>query len=57
MRAGWRARFMLQVLVPEYIDSMMLKAVIEDAGRLVGLADFRPTYGRFTATQFDVIEA
>lgn len=55
MLAGWSATFIIQVLVPEYINPMLLKAVLEDAGRLVGVADFRPTYGRFTVTRYEVL--
>lgn len=54
--AGWRASFELQVLLPEYIDPMSLLDVITKAGQLVGLADFRPTYGRFAVVRFEVVE-
>lgn len=52
--AGWQATFDLQVLIPEYIAPADLLEVISNAGRLVGLADYRPTYGRFQVTRFDV---
>ena len=54
MLAGWRASFVLQVLLPEYIPPMDLLDVITRAGQLVGLADFRPTYGRFAVVGFEV---
>lgn len=57
MRAGWTTTVILLVLTPEYINPMLLKSVLEDAGRLVGIADNRPTYGRFTITRFDVLDA
>lgn len=50
---GWQADFDIQVLLPEYIDQSMLHSVISDAGRLIGLADFRPTYGRFQIMKFE----
>lgn len=53
MRAGWRAEFELMVLVPEYIQTMDLQDAISTAGRLVGIGDFRPTYGRFAVTRFE----
>lgn len=56
MLAGWRADFELQVLLPEYIPPMDLLDVITRAGQLVGLADFRPTYGRFAVVRFEVLE-
>lgn len=56
MLAGWRAEFELQVLLPEYIPPMDLLDVISRAGQLVGLADFRPTYGRFAVVKFEVLD-
>lgn len=52
MRAGYRAEFGLMVLTPEYIDRNALRETIEAAGRLVGIGDFRPTFGRFGIVQF-----
>lgn len=31
----------------------LLNEVVVDAGRLIGLADFRPTYGRFQVVKFE----
>jgi hypothetical protein len=53
--SGWRATFDLSVLTPEYITPQELHSVLADAGRLVGLADFRPTYGRFAVVAFEVL--
>ena len=52
MRAGWKATFDIQVLTPEYIGRNDLREVIEQAGRLIGVGDFRPTYGRFGIIAF-----
>lgn len=49
---GWRATFELQVLIPEYISPPMLLSVLTNAGRLVGVGDYRPTYGRFQIVEF-----
>lgn len=54
IKAGWKCTIRLLVLLPEYISSQLLQEVIVDAGRLVGVGDFRPTYGRFNITSFDV---
>ena len=54
---GWTASFELQILLPEYIDSLSLRDVIDQAGRLVGVADFRPSHGRFGITSFSVQSA
>lgn len=56
LRSGWKATFVLQVLLPEYISDTFLKEVLEDAGRLVGIGDFRPTYGRFSVSGFTVLK-
>lgn len=53
--AGWEATFVLQSLLPEYIPPSDLLDVITKAGQLVGIADFRPTYGRFQVTRFTVM--
>lgn len=53
LREGWQATIDLMVLVPEYIDRTMLLEVIGQAGRLIGVGDFRPTYGRFAVTSFE----
>lgn len=55
MLAGWEATFEVMVQTPEYITPIDLHDVISQAGRLVGLADFRPTYGRFQVASFDVL--
>lgn len=54
-RAGWKATFDIQVIAPEYIDPQLLLDVIANAGRLIGVGDFRPTYGRFNVTGFKVV--
>jgi hypothetical protein len=55
MKAGWKATFNLLVNIPEYISKMDLNDVIQTAGRLIGLGDFRPTYGRFNIVDYKVI--
>lgn len=57
MLAGWKAVFEIMVKAPEYIRPDDLHDVISNAGRLVGVADFRPTYGRFSVTRFELIGA
>lgn len=52
MRVGWKATFDLMVLLPEYIDRQQLRETIESAGRLIGIGDFRPTFGRFGIIKF-----
>lgn len=54
MKSGWEATFELMVNIPEYVSPMELNDSLQTAGRLIGVGDFRPTYGRFVVTQFDV---
>lgn len=54
--AGWTAEVSLMVLLPQYIDPRLLNRTLTDAGRLVGVGDFRPTFGRFSVTRFEVMQ-
>ena len=55
MKEGWQGTFSIQILLPEYINEGFLRQVLENAGRLIGIGDFRPTYGRFVIQDFEVI--
>lgn len=57
MNSGWRTSFRLQVLTPEYISPQLLNATFATTGRLIGVGDFRPTFGRFQIVQFEVLSA
>lgn len=57
MKTGWRAEFRFLVNLPEYVSPADLNETIQAAGRLIGVADFRPTYGRFNVTGFTVESA
>jgi hypothetical protein len=52
MKSGWRATFEVGVILPEYITRELLGQTLSSAGRLIGLGDFRPTYGRFQVVEF-----
>lgn len=52
MQTGWKVKVTLQVLLPEYINPSLMNEVVQAAGRLIGVGDFRPTYGRFQVTKF-----
>jgi hypothetical protein len=54
MRAGWTFDVSLTVLLPEYVSQDFLVDLLNTAGRLIGIADFRPTYGRFVLKSFSV---
>jgi hypothetical protein len=55
MRKGWKATIDLMVTTPEYINPDFLQQVIAKAGLLVGVGDFRPTYGRFGVANFKIL--
>lgn len=55
-KSGWAVEIDLLVILPEYIPPVELQATLVDAGRLVGVGDFRPTFGRFAITSFKCLE-
>lgn len=56
MKEGWKAKFILMVNLPEYVDEQLLNSTIQAAGKLVGLGDFRPSYGRFNVISFKLLD-
>jgi len=54
MKVGWTVTFLFMVNLPEYIPPDVLQDVVVNAGRLVGIGDSRPTYGRFQVSHFDL---
>lgn len=53
-KEGWKVEVPLMCNLPEYISPKDLNATIAQAGRLIGVGDFRPTYGRFIVVKFEV---
>jgi len=53
-KAGWSAEVDLLVNLPEYIAPDALQDVLVNAGRLIGVGDYRPTFGRFAVQSFTV---
>lgn len=53
--AGWSATVDFMVTTPEYIKPMDLCDVLTKGGLLVGVADYRPTFGRFQVVNFTEI--
>ncbi len=56
MLAGWKCTVNLQVLLPEYINPSLMNDTLGYAGRIVGVGTFRPSFGRFMVTGFNVVE-
>jgi hypothetical protein len=57
MRVGWTCDFRFLVTLPEYVNQDQLHEVVTLAGRIGGVGDFRPTYGRFSVVKYSVSEA
>lgn len=55
-KEGWRATFLLLCNLPEYVEPSLLNATIQAAGKLIGLGDFRPSFGRFVVVQFELLD-
>lgn len=53
---GWKAEFQFAVLSPEYIDIVFLRELLNTAGKLIGVGDFRPSYGRFHVTHIEPVQ-
>lgn len=49
---GWKVKFLIHSITPEYIGPHLLREAMDRAGRLVGLNDFRPEFGRFSVVSW-----
>ena len=49
----WTAEFQFLINLPEYVPPDALNDTLVNAGRLIGLAEFGPTYGRSAITRFE----
>ena len=56
LHSGWKCKVSLQVLLPEYVSPQALNEILQYAGRIIGVGDFRPSFGRYQVTEFKVIE-
>ena len=52
---GWSASVQFLVTSPTYISLPVLRQALAQAGRLVGVGDFRPSFGRFSVTHFELL--
>lgn len=53
---GWKLEFEISVL-DDQIPSNVVNEVLTLAGRTVGVGDFRPRFGRFMVTKFEVLKS
>jgi hypothetical protein len=51
---GWELAFVIEVH-DDQVRPDVLQTILEEAGRAVGIGDFRPRYGRFAVEQFEVV--
>lgn len=56
IEAGWTLEADVHILLPNLISIEMFRAVLANAAGTVGLCDFRPRFGRFQATEANVVE-
>lgn len=52
---GWKATFTIQIILSEYLPERLLRRLVDNAGKLIGIADYRPTYGRFVVTEWKML--
>ena len=55
LQTGWKCTVIFQINLPEYVSQDLFLKILNDAGRLIGVGDFRPTFGRFAVTNFNVL--
>lgn len=55
MIKDWRLSFVIEVH-DDQVRSDVLQTILEEAGRAVGIGDYRPRYGRFEVVKFEVGE-
>jgi hypothetical protein len=55
LKSGWSVEYDLMVILPEYVEVDLLRKAIDLAGRVVGVGDFRPTFGRFHVSSWKLL--
>ena len=55
-KAGWKLGFRIRVTDPEALSADVVNRVLVHAGRFVGVGSYRPRFGRFIVTMFQVSE-
>jgi hypothetical protein len=54
-KSGWELDFVIEV-IDDQIPANVVNEVLIMAGKTVGIGDFRPKFGRFMVTHFDVVK-
>lgn len=55
LNAGWRLDFDIEVH-DNQVRADVVETILKEAGRAIGIGDYRPRYGRFIVRDFQVIE-
>lgn len=55
MKSNWTCEVQFLINLPEYIQPPTFIEVLTNAGRLCGVCDFRPTYGRYQVKNWEVV--
>ena len=55
--AGWKVTCRMTVALPEYVHPQLLNELIQNAGKLIGVGDDRPTHGRFLIVRFETSQS
>lgn len=53
-KGGWSAEVSLMVNLPGYVSPSDLLETVTMAGKVIGVGDFRPSYGRFQVSNFEI---
>jgi hypothetical protein len=48
----WTLKFQIEIIDPGTISPTTLRNVLEDAGKFIGICDFRPLFGTFSVVHF-----
>lgn len=56
MLPGWIIQSEMMILLPEYLTPDLVHDTLVNAGRLIAMGDFRPTFGRFNVSKFETRE-
>lgn len=54
LNPGWKGTFSLTIQNSEVIPIERVKEILDHAGMMVGIGDWRPKFGRFICTKFQV---
>ena len=55
-KKGWTATFNLVSLAPSLMTEDFMRKLVDTGGLLIGLGDFRPSYGRFKVINWELVD-